>query len=97
MLPVLTREASRPGSEPADDCCEACAPDRVPAHANVPPAGNITNVTKSAPGRRPLPVLEPPTEPGIGIARSGDRRIAFGGLVVAAIHLALAAAARPFD
>ncbi len=101
MLPVLTGEASPPGSEPADDCCAACATPRVVAHTDVPPALPVVapvevaatlTVVPPAAGRRPLPVLETPAQPGVGIARSGDRRIAFGGLAVAAGYLALAAA-----
>ncbi|MBA3875852.1 MAG: hypothetical protein C0498_02780 [Anaerolinea sp.] len=44
--------------------------------------------------RGPLPVLGLGSSfrPGVGIARSADRRIAFGGLLVAGLYLALAAA-----
>lgn len=109
MLPVLTGEASPPGSEPAGDCCEACVAARAAAHADVPATspsatrgGNsnpvadttpfATLVTSSAGKGGPLPVLGPSLRSGVGIARSADRRIAFGGLMVAGLYLALAAA-----
>lgn len=46
---------------------------------------------QTRPARPPLPVLGPAGRPGIGISRSTDRRIAFGGLALAAVLLALAA------
>ncbi len=39
-----------------------------------------------------LPVLGPSGRPGIGISRSADRRITFGGLIVTVVFLGLAAA-----
>jgi len=106
MLPVLTGEASPPGSEPAGDCCEACAVAPAAAHADVPAQTSPTEGTETAPGgsearpslsrsgsvRAPLPVLGPSGRPGIGISRSADRRITFAGLAAAAVFLALAAA-----
>jgi len=44
------------------------------------------------PFRGALPILGQAAQAGVGIARSSDRRIAFGGLAVAALYLALAAA-----
>lgn len=44
------------------------------------------------PDREPLPVVDPAARPGVGIARSTDRRIAFGGLAIAALYLGLAVA-----
>ena len=106
MLPVLTGEASPPGSEPAGDCCEACAVAPAAAHADVPAQTTSTEGTETASGggearpslsrsgsvRAPLPVLGPSGRPGIGISRSADRRITFAGLAAAAVFLALAAA-----
>ena len=89
MLPVLAGEASPPGSEPAGDCCEACAAARAAAHAFVPAA---VRAAEPPTDRRPLPMFGPAIRQGVGIARSGDRRIAFGGLVVAALFVALAMA-----
>ena len=112
MLPVLTGEASSPGSEPADDCCVACAAASTAAHvvvvplaamAIVPPGSPVPQLpivpttpqgsSAPPPVRGPLPVLQPGMTSGVGIARSGDRRIAFGGLVIAGVFLALAVAA----
>ncbi|HEX5589288.1 MAG TPA: hypothetical protein VFX65_03230, partial [Candidatus Limnocylindrales bacterium] len=66
-------------------------------HADVPAPGPATRdpapvPPPSRPLRAPLPVLGPAGRPGIGISRSADRRIAFGGLALAAVFLALAAA-----
>jgi nitrite reductase (NO-forming) len=62
----------------------------VPAapDASVPAPG----ATAPPPFRGALPILGQSARPGVGIARSTDRRIAFGGLAVAALYLALAAA-----
>jgi nitrite reductase (NO-forming) len=106
MLPVLTGEASPPGSEPAGACCEACAVAPAAAHADVPAqtSPEVIGATptravdarssppESASLRVPLPVLGPSGRPGIGISRSADRRITFAGLAAAAVFLALAAA-----
>ncbi|TAK01151.1 MAG: hypothetical protein EPO36_06430 [Chloroflexota bacterium] len=116
-LPVLTGEASSTESEPAGDCCEACAAARAAAHADVPatpapvassppavasasPATSPSQASREAasreaaspPFRRALPILDGAARPGVGIARSTDRRIAFAGLAVSAVYLALAAA-----
>ena len=100
---MLTGEASPPGSEPAGECCEACAAASAAAHVTVP-ATDPTSDPTSAPAptsgpapslsrfRGPLPVLGNPARPGAGIGRSTDRRIAYGGLALAAIYLGLAAA-----
>jgi len=85
---VLTGEASPTGSEPAGDCCEACDAASAAAHADVP----NTPPPAPPPFRGELPILGQAARPGVGIARSTDRRIAFGGLAVAAVYLALAAA-----
>ncbi|HSO29924.1 MAG TPA: hypothetical protein VLS28_08460, partial [Candidatus Sulfomarinibacteraceae bacterium] len=67
-------------------------------HAVVPAGASATEPAEepaahpSSGARRPLPMLGPTVRGGVGIARSGDRRIAFGGLVVGATYLALALA-----
>ena len=94
MLPVLTGEASPPGSEPAGDCCEACAAARVAAHADVQhsdPAARLAAWNPAGP-RGPLPMLGSPAGERPGISRFADRRIAFGGLAISAVYVATAAA-----
>jgi len=100
---VLTGEASPTESEPAGECCEACAAARAAAYADVPappPARAASSDRGEAaviavaqpPFRGALPILGQAARPGVGIARSTDRRIAFGGLAVSAVYLALGAA-----
>ena len=87
MLPVLPGVASPPESGPADDCCEACAATRVAAHVDVPQHALIAT---PATRRGPLPIFEPPDQLRVGISRSDDRRIAFGGLAISGAYLAAA-------
>ncbi|HEX4898333.1 MAG TPA: hypothetical protein VFV53_08270 [Candidatus Limnocylindrales bacterium] len=106
---MLTGEASPTESEPAGECCEACAAASAAAHADVPDAAPEPEAAPDpgtapdagalpvpgpapAPFRGALPVLGGGARPGVGIARSVDRRIAFAGLMVSAAYLGLAAA-----
>ncbi|MEO7663571.1 MAG: hypothetical protein ABIV26_00465, partial [Candidatus Limnocylindrales bacterium] len=64
----------------ADDCCAACGTARAAAQGGP------------APLRGPLPVVGLGAQPGAGISRSTDRRIAYAGLMVSAVYLGLAVA-----
>ncbi len=95
------------GAEPSVPCCEACAsatasdvsltpeapvpvPILVAGPVPILVAGPVT--VHIARPRRPLAMVEPPQAKGIGISRIVDRRIAFGGMAVSAVYLALALA-----
>ena len=59
----------------------------------MPEAGAVSEPgPATAPFRGALSVLGQGARPGVGIARSTDRRIAFAGLMVSAVYLGLAAA-----
>lgn len=84
---------------PSVPCCEACASAAVsdvsltptpPVPAPIPVA--VPVAVEIARPRRPLPMVEPLQAKGAGISRIVDRRIAFGGIAVAAVYLALAVA-----
>ena len=95
------------GVVPPVPCCEACAavavpvsaptgavlsstPARVQVSAQVPAPAPAPAPIARSPG--PLPVLEAASPKGVGISRIVDRRIAFGGMAVSAVYLALAVA-----
>ncbi|MEO8470206.1 MAG: hypothetical protein ABI573_11150 [Chloroflexota bacterium] len=93
------------GAVPSVACCEACATAAVPVSMSEPVSAipilapiqvsdrNLVPVPAPiARTRGALPVVDGPAPKGVGISRIVDRRIAFGGMAVAAAYLAVAVA-----
>lgn len=82
-LHVLEATVPSTGPEPVDACCEACAAERTRAAAEHAPGPSSLHQS--------LPILERGGRSRAGIGRSTDRRIAFSGLILAALWLGSAA------